>query len=211
MRVLIVEDHQVVAEGLELALSRVPDISVVATAGNIAEATAHCVQLRPQILLMDEHLPDGSGAAAARGLMKMQPDLRVVMLSADASDETLLAAVEAGASGYLLKTESAATVADALRRAAAGETLFSAATLQRLLRSRRRSDDAAKERPVLTPRELAVITLVAEGLDNDQIAERLGIELSTVRHHTQSVLSKLDVHTKLQAVLKAHDLGLLRS
>ena len=211
--VLIVEDHQVLAEGLELALERHEDLDVVGWAGTVQEALALARERRPQVVLMDFHLPDGTGAEAAGRLREELGDVAIVFLSADSSEEALMAAIESGASGYLVKSGAAAQVADAVRRAAEGEMLIPAATLAGLLarqRQRQREEAAVQQLAgQLTPREREILRLMAQGLDNRAIADKLFISFTTVRGHVQNILEKLDAHSKLEAVARANQLGLI--
>lgn len=212
-RVLIVEDHLILAEGLALALGRCDDLLVVGLAGSVAEAVALADQEVPHVVLMDYHLPDGTGAQAALAIRRRLPEAAIVMLTADASDEVLMAAVEAGACGFLLKSNAAAQVIEAVRRAADGEMLIPAATLARLIGRQREQARRQAERSrlleKLTPRELEVLALMARGLDNRAIAHRLVLSYATVRGHVQNILSKLDAHSKLEAVARAVEYGLL--
>jgi DNA-binding NarL/FixJ family response regulator len=213
--VLIVEDHRLVAEGLEVLLAAHLDIAVVGCAASVAEAVQLSAEAQPGVVLMDFRLPDGTGAAAAAAIRKQQPDVAVVFISSDESQDALLAAVRAGACGYLTKSQAATEVAAAVRRAADGEMLIPAAQLAQLLAhgQARAQDDADRLRLLgqLTPREKEVLGLMADGLDNRAIAERLVISFTTVRGHVQRVLEKLDAHSKLEAVVRAARYGLLAS
>jgi DNA-binding NarL/FixJ family response regulator len=211
--VLIVEDHQVLAEGLELALERHADIDVVGWAPTVEAARGLARERRPQVVLMDFHLPDGTGAEAAGSIRTELDDVAIVFLSADSSEDALIAAIEAGACGYLVKSGAAAQVAEAVRRAAEGEMLIPAATLAGLLaRQRQRQREQAQLRQIagqLTRREREILKLMAQGLDNRTIAEKLFISFTTVRGHVQNILEKLDAHSKLEAVARANQHGLI--
>jgi DNA-binding NarL/FixJ family response regulator len=211
--VLIVEDHQVLAEGLELALERHADLDVVGWAGTVAAAIELAREKRPQVVLMDFHLPDGTGAEAALRIRNELNEAAIVFLSADSSEDALMAAIESGASGYLVKSGAAAQVADAVRRAAEGEMLIPAATLAGLLarQRQRQREEAAFQHMAgqLTPREREILQLMAQGLDNRAIAERLFISFTTVRGHVQNILEKLEAHSKLEAVARANQHGLI--
>jgi two-component system, NarL family, nitrate/nitrite response regulator NarL len=211
-QVLVVEDHRVVAEGLVALLEDHPDLHVLGWVATVAEAVQIAAEKRVDVAVVDYWLPDGRGADAAEGLRAHQPDAAVVFLSADSSEEAMLAALESGASGYLVKTASGADVASAVRRAADGEMLLPARQLTTLLARRRRlaQQDAERSRQLdrLTAREREVLDLMAEGMDNRDIAKRLGINYTTVRTHVRSVLDKLDARTKLEAVVKASRWGL---
>ena len=211
--VLIVEDHQVLAEGLELALERHDDLEVVGWAGTVADALVLARERRPQVVLMDFHLPDGTGADAAGRIRQELGQAAIVFLSADTSEDALMAAIESGACGYLVKSGAAAQVADAVRRAAEGEMLIPAATLAGLLgRQRQRQREEAQLHRLagqLTPREKEILQLMAQGLDNRAIAEKLFISFTTVRGHVQNILEKLEAHSKLEAVARANQYGLI--
>lgn len=214
IRLLLVDDHRLVAQALQLGLAREPDLEVVGVAGTAGDGLAMAAELRPDVVLLDFHLPDQTGAEAAARLRELHPATRVVFLSADESEEALLAAVEAGACGYLIKSEPLERVARAVRRAAEGEILLEPATLLKLMEHRRRlaREEAQRERLLgrLTQREREVIDLMAEGLDNRTIAEDLGISLTTTRWYVQNVLEKLDSHSKLEAVARAAEMGIIR-
>jgi DNA-binding NarL/FixJ family response regulator len=213
IRVLIVEDHQVVADGLGLALSRDDRIEVVGMATTVAEAVALAPRVNPKVVLLDYHLPDGTGADAARAIRADCPDAAVVVLTADGSDDAMLASIESGVCGFLLKSQAAAQVVEAVHRAAEGEMLIPAGLLAALIG---RGRSKAQERPArfpgdeLTARETEVLLLMSEGLDNHAIAERLVISYATVRSHVQNVLDKLGAHSKLEAVARASERGLTR-
>jgi DNA-binding NarL/FixJ family response regulator len=220
IRVLIVEDHRLVAQGLERLLKETTDIEVVATVASKAELLETLPSLEAELVLMDFRLPDGSGAEAAITLQSKRPETAVLFLSADESEEALLAAVEAGACGYILKSGPASELVSAVRRAAAGEVLIPSQKLSGLvMRQRERArENAAQERRnkertqllgQLTNRERDVLELIAAGLDNKTIARRLAIGTGTVRAHVQHVLEKLGVHSKLEAAAEAAERDLV--
>lgn len=203
-RLLIVEDHPIVAEGLALALRGEPDVTIVGVASNVADATRIAKAEKPTIILADLHLTDGSGADLVRDLRAADPELVGVMLSADSSDAALRACVQAGAVGFVLKTQPTTELLEAVRRCAAGELALPARALRQL-----RQDPGAARRGRLSERELEVLALLADGVDTKAVAERLSLSVSTVRHHVQAILEKTDTHSKLEAVLYAIDSGLL--
>jgi DNA-binding NarL/FixJ family response regulator len=213
IRVLLVEDHQLVAEGLTALLEEYPDLHVLGWAPTIAAALEIAGREQVDVGLIDFRLPDGVGADAAIGILERQPETAIVFLSADDSADAVTAAVEAGAAGYLLKSAPSEEVARAIRRAAEGETLIPARLLADLLARRRVLQRERAERAwvieSLTPREREILSLMTEGLDNRALAERLHIEYSTVRSHVRKVLQKLGVRSKLEAVVRATESGML--
>jgi DNA-binding NarL/FixJ family response regulator len=213
IRVLIVDDHRILREGLGALLAREPGIEIVGGAGSASEAVEQVAALAPDVVLMDYRLPGGDGPSATTAIRERHQDVVVVFLSGDDGEDALFAAVEAGAAGYLAKSEATSGIADAVRRAAAGEMLVPQAVLTRLIqRQRRRAlDERNRERMVegLTAREVEILRLMAAGLDNQAIAERLHISYLTVRGHVRNLLFKLDCHTKLAAVARAINYGLV--
>ena len=211
--VLLVEDHLLVAEGLSAMLDACGDIRVVGTSASAIDAARIAAECQPDVVVMDSHLPDGSGADAALRLRQQLPRVPIVFLSADESEAAMIAAVRAGACAYLPKSRATVDVMDAVRRAADGEMLIPAAQLARLLaRSHEMARDDAERRRLLdslTPREQEVLALMAEGLDNRAIAAELAIGFTTVRGHVQNILEKLDAHSKLEALACAARYGLL--
>ena len=211
LRVMVVDDHQMVVQALVLAISREPDIEVVTTASTVREAVDRVSAAKPDVLLIDYYLPDGTGVDAVRALEA--PALKVVFLSSDRSDGAVLAALEAGACGYLVKSEPLDQLVAAVRRAGEGEILLQPGELVALLgRQRERQRREAELQRVsssLTAREREILQLMAQGLDNRAIAEFLHLALTTVRWYVQVMLEKLDVHSKLGAVARAAELGLI--
>lgn len=210
IKVLIVDDHEVFAEGLSMIIDAAPDMEAVGIAPTAAMGLRLAAERRPNVVLLDHHLPDRGGAQAAADFNALPGPAAVVILTSDASEQVLLAAFDAGAAGYLLKTKAARQVLQAIRHAASGETLINAATLARVLRYRSETERLAEERPRLSTRELDVLAAMAEGLDTEGIADRLGVTTATTRTYVQTILRKLDAHSRLQAVVRAKRYGLLR-
>lgn len=204
--VLIVEDHQVVADGLSALLNDQPDITVVGSAASVSDALTRAQELEPEVVLIDFRLSDGTGADAGIGIRQVHPDARLIFLTREDSDAARFAAIEAGAAAFIHKSRAAAEVVDAIRTVASGGTLFTPRTIATLL-NRRREMDAQLES--LTPREKEVLRLMAEGVASRAIAARLGISYTTVRTHIRSLGSKLGVHSKLEAIVKARELALI--
>jgi len=213
IRVLLVEDHRLMFEGLSSLLAEYPDINVIGVATTVADSVAKASLLKPDLILMDYRLPDGDGAQASERIRTAQPETAILFLSADPSESAMMRAVEAGAAGFVSKAASAEVLVNSIRKAAAGEFLLEAATMARLLEQKRRSQNAATEKAHLisemTGREREVLRLMARGMDNFEIADELGIGYGTVRGHVRGVLEKLGSHSRLQAVAEARRAGLL--
>jgi len=205
-RVLIVEDHQVVAEGLAALINDQKDMSVVGHAGSVADSVTRAAELNPDLVLVDFRLTDGTGADAAGAIRQIRPEAKLIFLTREDTDAARFAALEAGASAFIHKSRAAQDVVDAIRSVAAGGSLFTPRTIAKLLNSRREVE-AQLER--LTPREKEVLRLMAEGIPSRDIAARLGISYTTVRTHIRSLGSKLGVHSKLEAIVKARELALV--
>jgi DNA-binding NarL/FixJ family response regulator len=205
-RVLIVEDHQVVADGLAALLNDQPDMSVVGTAPSVVESIAMSVELNPDVVLLDFRLTDGTGADAGAGIRNVRPEAKLIFLTREDSDVARFAALEIGASAFIHKSRAAAEVVNAVRVVAGGGTLITPRTIASLLNKRREMDVQTES---LTAREKEVLRLMAEGVSSRDIASRLGISYTTVRTHIRSLGSKLGVHSKLQAIVKARELALV--
>ncbi len=204
--VLIVEDNLLLAEGLQALLGDEPDLDVVGRAATVADAVREVDELAPDVVLMDQRLPDGTGADATTRIRHRHPGVAILFLSRLEDDMVRLAAFEAGAAGYLAKSRAAADVVGAVRRVARGETLISAGDLADLLALRRTTAQLAER---LTPREIETLTLIAGGADNRHIAAELGIRYGTVRCHVRNLMMKMGVHSKVEAVTRGMQLGLL--
>jgi two-component system, NarL family, response regulator DevR len=213
INVLIVDDHLAVAESLQALLSRQADLEIGEIATNGATALRIAAGRRPHVVLMDQNLSGESGVVVASQILAAHPGTAIVMLSGAMSQDELVAAVEAGVSGYLLKTTPAAEIVKAIRRAAAGEILLppeELASLLRLGRERaRRRDERQRSLPQLTPREREVLALMASAADAERIAAELKISVNTARGYIQNILEKVGAHSRLEAVVRATELGLL--
>jgi two-component system, NarL family, response regulator DevR len=207
IRVLVVDDHELLAASLAQVLGQEDDLLPVGTATSLAEARNLLTQSLPDVVLLDHRLPDGDGIAAIPELKALHPRAAYVVLTASTADHVLVAAIEAGATGFLSKTRSLDEVRSAVRAAHSGEAVISPELLARLLpRLNRRRDPARAE---LTERELEVLALLAEGLTNAEIASRLVVSVHTVRNHVANLSAKLGAHSKLEALSVAIRQGLL--
>ena len=205
-RVLVVEDHQVVAEGLAALINDQKDMKVIGHAGSVSESIARAAELKPDLVLMDFRLIDGTGADAASGIRQLRPETKLIFLTREDSDAARFAALEAGASAFIHKSRAAQDVVDAIRTVAGGGSLFTPRGIAQLLNNRREVE-AQLER--LTAREKEVLRLMAEGMASREIASKLGISYTTVRTHIRSLGSKLGVHSKLEAIVKARELAIV--
>lgn len=212
IKILIVEDHRVVAEGLASLLEDYPDLTVVACVASVAEAADAAERASPDVAIIDFRLNDGTGADAADDIRARGCSTNVLFLSADDSDDALLAAVEAGAYGYLLKTAACVEIVSSVRKAAAGEMLIPGDRIAELLTRRRTNASAhaeqARRLDSLTSREREVLLLMAQGRDNRALAAELNISYATVRTHVRKILEKLGARSQLEAVARAVDWGL---
>lgn len=207
IRVLIVEDHRMFSEALRAALDTSDDIAVTAAMDTANSGVEEAKVSRPDVVLMDYRLPDGDGVDAARRIKHAVPDTKIVMLSGTLDDNVLREAIQAGCSGYLTKGHAIEELILAVRAAHRGEALISPQMLSRLLDSRKPTGPGAD----LTSRETEVLRLLAQGYSNQAIADQLSIRLATVRNHVQSVIEKLEAHSKLEAVSTALRLGLIEA
>jgi len=205
IRILIVDDHPVVREGLVAILEDDPEIEVSGTAGSASEAIAAAGRARPDVVLLDLELPDRSGVEAIPQIMAAAPEARVIVLTAYDTDERVLGAIRAGARGYLLKGVTGDEISRAVRAVWAGGSYLASRIAEKVLRQVRTPQPPA----ALTSRERAVLRLVADGFSSKQIATRLAIAERTVKFHVGSILNKLGAETRAQAVAEAARRGLL--
>ena len=204
IRVLLVDDHQLLTDSLARILSAEPDITVVGIAGTVADAR-DLARDRMDVVLMDYRLPDGTGAEATRAIKARWPTARVVMLTAVQDDETVIETIQAGADGYLTKDRAVDDVVQAVRSARNGEALLPHSVMidiaNRVRASRGRDREAERPPPEpLTARELEVLRALADGLPSPVICEQLVISRNTLRTHIQNIMAKLHAHSKLEAV-----------
>jgi DNA-binding NarL/FixJ family response regulator len=208
---MVVDDHPMWREGVARDLTEAGHL-VVATSGEGRQAVRVAAAARPDVVVLDLQLPDVSGVEVIQGLRAALPEVRVLMLSASGEPQSVLDAVKAGATGYLLKSAAPAEFLDAVRRTAAGEPVFTPGLAGLVLGEYRRlaATPAAPhdEAPRLTERETEVLRLVAKGLSYKQIAERLGLSHRTVQNHVQNTLGKLQLHNRVELTRYAIERGL---
>jgi DNA-binding NarL/FixJ family response regulator len=198
---LVVDDHEVVREGLAALLSRRSGFRVVAQAGSVAEAVAQAARFEPDLVVMDVRLPDGSGIEACREIRAARPETRVVMLTSYPDEEAVLSAILAGASGYLLKQIRGRDLISALEQVAGGGSLLDPAVTEKVLERVRMAarGTATDELADLTAQERKILLLVAEGKTNKEIAAEVFLSDKTVKNYVSSILSKLDLQRRTQA------------
>jgi two-component system response regulator DevR len=201
LTLLIVDDHEVVRQGLAALLGRRPEFHVVAEAGTVAEAVAAARRFRPNLVVMDVRLPDGSGIEACREIRAEMPETRVVMLTSYPDEDAVLSAIIAGASGYLLKQVRARDLVAALEAVGRGESLLDPAVTGRVLDRVRRiaTSDQPDELAQLTSQEQKILLLVAEGKTNKEIASEVFLSDKTVKNYVSSILAKLNLERRAQA------------
>ena len=211
LRLLVVDDHEIVRQGLVALLDRREGFEVVAQAGSVAEAIAESAKFEPDIVVMDVRLPDGTGIEACREIRAARPETRVIMLTSYPDEEAVLSAIIAGASGYLLKQIRGRDLVSALESVGRGESLLDPAVTERVLQRVRTaaSGGAADELADLTSQERKILLLVAEGMTNKEIATDVFLSDKTVKNYVSSILSKLNLQRRTQAAafVAKHHLG----
>jgi DNA-binding NarL/FixJ family response regulator len=201
LRVLLVDDHELVRQGLASLLERHPRFQVVAQAGSVAEAIAQAHTNRPDVIVMDVRLPDGSGIEAAREIRAEQPEIKVLLLTSYPDEDAVFAAIAAGASGYLLKQSRGRDLVAALEAVARGESLLDPAVTEQVLGHIRRvaAGTAQEGLADLTNQERKILLQLAEGKTNKQIAAGMFLSDKTIKNYVSTTLSKLNLHRRSQA------------
>jgi two-component system, NarL family, response regulator DevR len=211
LRILVVDDHEVVRQGLTTLLGRRDEFEVVAEAGTVAEALAAARRFAPDLVVMDVRLPDGSGIEACRDIRSEFPAIKVVMLTSYPDEEAVLSAIMAGASGYLLKQVRARDLVAALESVGRGDSLLDPAVTERVLERVRRvaSGGERDELAELTAQERKILMLVADGKTNKEIAAEVFLSDKTVKNYVSSILGKLDLQRRAQvaAFVARHRIG----
>jgi DNA-binding NarL/FixJ family response regulator len=211
VRVLIAEDHPLFREGMRGRLDRVADVAVVGEAASGDEAVELAQKLEPHIILMDIKMPGLNGIEATREIQRANPQIGILVLTMFEDDDSVFAAMRAGAKGYLLKDSGGEGVVHAIRAVASGEAVFGPGVAERMIGFFSAPRAAPKRAfPELTEREEEVLSLVAQGKSNREIARQLFVSLKTVRNHVSNILLKLQVADRAQAVIRARDAGMRR-
>jgi two-component system, NarL family, response regulator DevR len=213
LRILVVQDHPLLASAIARILDGEADLTVCGIARTGADAALVSGREKPAVVLMDFQLPDMSGPAAAATIRAGTPEVAIVFHSAEESETSLLDAIDAGAIGYLTKSATASQIVEAVRRASRGDVLLPVSLFAKAIARQRsvvvKQPDRDRRRAEFTARELDVLNLMAEGLDTNDMSQRLGIAIHTIEWHVRHVIEKLEVHSKLQAVISAARLGLI--
>ena len=205
-RVMLVDDHEVVRNGLRATLEVNDDLDIVAEAGSVAEAVLRARSYKPDVIVMDVRLPDGSGVEACRDIRAENPQIRVLMLTSFSDDQALFDSIMAGASGYVLKQIRGSDLVDGIRRVGAGESLLDPAITARVLeRVRNPHGDRDPRLARLTPTEARILDMIAEGLTNREIGERVHLAEKTVKNYVSTILTKLQVSRRAEAAAYVAD------
>src|SRR3954447_8393916 len=200
VKVMIVDDHEVVREGLRALLNRRDGMTVVGEAGTVAQAIETAARVQPDVIVMDVRLPDGSGVEACREIRAAQPKTRTIMLTSYADDEAVIASILAGASAYLLKQTRGNQLAEAIGAVAGGASLLDPQVARRVLKQMRNMATAAPDKTAqLTENEMKILHLIAEGKTNREIAGEVYLSDKTVKNYVSSILSKLNLKRRSEA------------
>ncbi|HSL45250.1 MAG TPA: response regulator transcription factor [Anaerolineales bacterium] len=211
MKIIIVDDHVLFREGLAAIIGSESDIEIIGQAGNVQEAIELVKGLKPDMVLMDFGLPDGTGADATRAILQEDPNCKVIFLTMSEEDEHLFAAIRSGAKGYLLKNMRPSKLVSSLKAVQKGESAISRAMTLRLMEELARTKEAPRVlEPTLTRRELEVLRELAAGYSNQEIAKRLFISENTVKYHVHSILEKLDLSDRRDAAIYAREHGMTK-
>jgi DNA-binding NarL/FixJ family response regulator len=199
-KILLVDDHEVVREGLRTLLGKREGFQIVGQAGTVAEAIQEAERTRPDVVVMDVRLPDGSGIEACREIREARPETKVVILTSYADDDAVFASILAGASGYVLKQTRGSSLADAIASVARGESLLDPAVTQRVLeRVRAGQRKSADPLDALNEQEHKILSLIAEGKTNKEIAAEIYLSDKTVKNYVSSILTKLNLRRRSEA------------
>lgn len=208
IRVMVVDDHEMVRKGLISYLLTEPDIELVGEASSGREAIRLAREKRPDVILMDLIMEDGNGIEATKEILSFYPECRIIIITSFYDDEQVFPAIEAGALSYLLKTARADEVISAIRKAMKGETVIEPKVANKMLNRLRPKERMPHDD--LTEREMEVLMLIAEGMTNQEISEELFIGIKTVKTHVSNILNKLNVQDRTQAAIYANRHGLVR-
>jgi DNA-binding NarL/FixJ family response regulator len=208
LTILIADDHPVFRKGLKALLASMPDVAIAGEAANGADAVRLAAELQPDVILMDLHMPGEGGLAAIRQIVQTSPHIRILVVTMFRDDDSVFAAIRAGARGYVLKDMDDADIARAILAVGSGDAIFSPAIAERLMNFFNARPALPVELfPDLTPSERNVLKLMAQGASNDAIARQLSFSTKTVRNYVSNIFSKLQVADRAQAIVKARKAG----
>ena len=199
VRILIVDDHDIVRRGLAMLMSRREDFNVVGEAGTAADAVLRAKELSPDVVVMDIRLPDGTGIEACRDIRAANPDIKVLMLTSYSDEEAVMGSIMAGASGYLLKEIRSQEILDAVSRVSQGQSLLDPAVTAKVLERVRRGNPEDEQWNQLTEHEKQILELITEGKTNKEISQDVHLSDKTVKNYVSNILSKLEVSRRSQA------------
>ena len=199
VRILIVDDHDIVRRGLAMLMSRREDFNVVGEAGTAADAVLRAKELSPDVVVMDIRLPDGTGIEACRDIRAANPDIKVLMLTSYSDEEAVMGSIMAGASGYLLKEIRSQEILDAVSRVSQGQSLLDPAVTAKVLERVRRGNPEDEQWNQLTEHEKQILALITEGKTNKEISQNVHLSDKTVKNYVSNILSKLEVSRRSQA------------
>ena len=212
MKILIVDDHIIFREGLASIIRAEPDIEIAGMAGSVREAVAMAGRTKPDVILMDFSLPDGTGADATRQILDGYADCKILFLTMSEEDDDLFAAIRSGAKGYLLKDMHPTKLVSAIRSVHKGESVLSGPMTLQLMKEISESKSSVvpqEELPTLTPRELDVVREIAKGKSNEDVGQELSLSVNTVKYYVHSILEKLELKNRREAVAYAKRHGLI--
>jgi len=208
IQILIVDDHPMYRQGIQSALSLIPDFEIVGEASSGEEAIEQATSLMPDIILMDIQMPDMSGIHATRKILNVSPHIGIIIVTMFDDDDSLFSALRAGARGYLLKGAEHEEISRSVKSVALGEAIFGAPIATRIIDYFSAPKSQQQILPELTNREREVLELVAKGITNKEIAQELVISPKTVRNHVHNIFTKLHVNSRFQAIMLAREAGL---
>ena len=203
LRVFLLDDHDIVRKGVRALLESEGDIEIVGEASTVTDARRLIPGLEPRVVVLDTQLPDGSGIDLCRDLRMLSPESRTMVLTSDEAEESIVAAMHAGAVGYVLKQVEASSLLSAVRTIASGHSLIDPVLARRMINWMEQTSDAPEELAGLTDQQLRILALLAEGLTNKEIGNRLYLAEKTVKNHVTRILAKLGVQRRTQAALLA--------
>jgi len=209
IKVVFVDDHEMVRIGVSSYLSAQPDIEVIGEADNGRKGVELCLELRPDVILMDLVMKEMDGIEATKEIMSAWPEAKIIIVTSFLDDEKVYPALEAGATSYLLKTSKASEIANAVRATFHGQSILEPEVTGKMM-MKMRQKDAVHPHDQLTSREMEILMLMAEGKTNQEIADELFIALKTAKTHVSNILSKLDVQDRTQAVIYAFKHSLVK-